>query len=255
MKNFLPTRQLFSCLQKLQQAPLFYFPTILSIIVGLITSSIIIFFHPDISTSKQLIKKTFHVPHSPHGRGIPRNRKVSGSMGGLTCKLTLVALAPEFQTPQKDVWGETTTQFPTLWFSINASVPSKTKLEFSLQDENDKDSILTATIETPQQPGIIGIKNSKQPLELNKTYHWTLKTTEFCDNGKEEPPKYVAGFITMVKENNDGGIWYDNVTNIAQQLLSKPDDVLLKKQWKSLLKDIDLEETAEQPLISIVEAK
>jgi Domain of Unknown Function (DUF928) len=223
------------------------------IIAGLITTAILILVKQDASIAEQLMKKkSFRLPPIPHGRGIPRNRTVSFSMGGQTCRLDLVALAPEFQNP-KDVWGETTTPFPILWFSVNAAIPSKTKLEFSLQDEAEKSIFITA-LDTPQQPGIIGIKITKQPLEINKTYHWTLKTIEFCDESRDEPSKFVSGFITMVKENDDGGIWYDNVTNIAQQLLLKPNDMLLI-QWRSLLKDVDLEELTKQPLLSIVDVR
>jgi Domain of Unknown Function (DUF928) len=209
-------------------------------------------------------------PPAPQSRGFPAMRDAAISRGNcLNPGAKLVALAPKFaqkglnngDSDEQSVWGQTTMEYPTVWFFV-PFIDRSTQLEFILLNQN-KEIIYQSSIPTPAKDGIIGVEiaKSQKPLELNKHYHWTLKAKVSC-GGSVPEKKYVDGWIQRVSlpagidiSDNptqvyvDRGIWYDAVTSLAQQRLEEPNNVQLKQDWRDLLGSTNLEDIAEQPLL------
>jgi hypothetical protein len=208
-------------------------------------------------------------PPAPPSRGFPAVRDAGISRGNcLNPGAKLVALAPKFVQKglgngdmEQSVWGQTTMEYPTLWFFVPFTDRS-TRLEFFLQNRN-KEIIYQSIVPTPTKDGIIGVEipKSQKPLELNQHYRWTLKTTVSC-GGSSPEKKFVDGWIQRVRlpvgidiSNNptqvyvDRGIWYDAVTSLALQRLQEPKNAQLKQDWKDLLGSTNLEKISEQLLL------
>jgi hypothetical protein len=189
-------------------------------------------------------------PLRPRGHGFPGNQKAAIARGD-NCDSSaeeLIALAPEFTQANEDsVWGQTTSAHPTIWFFMPYT-DRTTNLKFSLQNDRE-DDLYTADIPAPKIPGIISVQipASQQPLQVNQKYRWKLTAKIYCDKGISE--KYVMGWVSRVNSSNADGIWYDNVTILAQQLLLDPNNVQLKQDWNDLLNSANLEKVAKQPLL------
>jgi Domain of Unknown Function (DUF928) len=190
-------------------------------------------------------------PPSLPPRGVPGNRTAAISRGD-SCDSSaedLVALAPEFTQTNPDeesVWGQTTSDRLTLWFFMPYT--NRTTLEFSLQDDREE-NIYISKISAPKTPGIISVRipASQKSLQVNQKYRWKLTAKIYCDKGITE--KYAMGWVSRVNSSNSDGIWYDSVTNLAQQLLLAPNNVQLKQDWNDLLNSASLEKFANYPLL------
>jgi Domain of Unknown Function (DUF928) len=189
-------------------------------------------------------------PPAPPSTGYPGNRTAAISRGD-NCDSSaeeLIGLAPEFTQANEDsVWGQTTSARPTLWFFMPYT-DRTTKLEFSLQDDREE-NIYSSRIPAPKTPGIISVRIpvSQKPLQVNQKYRWKLTAKIYCDKGITE--KYTMGWVSRVNSSNSDGIWYDNVTILAQQLLLAPNNVQLKQDWNNLLNSANLEKIANYPLL------
>jgi Domain of Unknown Function (DUF928) len=264
MKDRLSIMTIFCLTPMMRPKDSFRLAMMLGLIVSLDIIAPCVFLPQNSSVAQQLKrKKKISPPPAPPSRGVPGNRTVSASRS--RCDLNLVALAPQFSTntpgqvSENSVWGKTTSSSPTFWFFVPAT-SSSTQLEFSLQNQEEED-VYRASIPTPLQPGIIGVKVSpKQPLQPNINYHWRLKAKVSC--GTSTPNRvYVDGWVTQVslsgvmsqKDNSEiyaeKGIWYDAVTSLAQQRLQRPNDLKIRQDWRDLLESANLEEIAKQPLI------
>jgi hypothetical protein len=52
-----------------------------------------------------------------------------------------------------------------------------------------------------------------------------------------------------------GGIWHEAVTRLAELRRQKPNDVTLKEEWDKLLRSINLEAIAPEPITSMLTPK
>jgi hypothetical protein len=209
-------------------------------------------------------------PPPPPSRGFPATGKAAISRGQcFNTGAKLVALAPQFVQKglnnggidEQSVWGQTTMEYPTVWFFVPFTDRS-TQLEFFLQNRS-KDVIYQSIVQTPAKDGIIGVKipRSQKLFDLSKHYRWTLKATVSC-GGSSPEKKFVNGWIQRVslpagidmsinptQVYVDRGIWYDAVTSLAQQRLQEPNNDQLKQDWKDLLGATNLEEISGQLLL------
>jgi hypothetical protein len=236
------------------------FPVILGVIMSFGATMPLALVQHETAVAQQRRKQ----PTAPRSRGVPGNRtaSISRSCGTSSeANRKLIAFAPHFtqkgtnQIPEESVWGTTTLEHPSFWFFIPYT-DSTTKLEFSLQNQQEEDIYRTA-ISVPQKSGVIAVRipTSQAALQVNQSYRWTLKARVFC--GSSTPDRlYVDGWVTRVKlpggtQTNNGDIdaWYDAVTNLAEQRLQKPNDAQLKQAWVELLQSADLGSLAEQPLL------
>ncbi len=81
--------------------------------------------------------------------------------------------------------------------------------------------------------------------------------SRYKDLAKTPNRVFVDGWVTRVNlpgMSNSGsyaeqGIWYDAVTSLARQRLQQPIDLQLQHDWIDLLKSVNLEPIAKQPLV------
>jgi hypothetical protein len=199
-------------------------------------------------------------------RGMPGNRTERASRSCAASlqspKVGLVAIAPEWSdTPnRRNVWGQTASEHPTLWFFV-PQTPTMEKLEFSLQTQDNED-IHRVSLPVPKQSGIFAVRvpTTKLALAPGQSYQWTLKADLACPaakaNQSSEPNQvFVKGWIERVKSPTTTLVsdqpWYDAVTAIAESRLRSPNDPKLKQAWTDLLKSEQLGDLVDQPLLSL----
>lgn len=184
-------------------------------------------------------------------------------------------------TPTGSVLGLTVVSHPTFWFYVPYSITPERPLEFILKDDRDNIIYQTLLSESATTPGVVGFKlpDTVTPLVVNKRYNWFL--TMACDrpapnsSSQEEPTKiFVSGWVERVplapslQQELDkataqqkallyanGGIWHEAVTTLAELRRQKPNDVTLKEEWANLLRSINLEAIAPEPITSMLTPK
>ncbi|MEP1061689.1 MULTISPECIES: DUF928 domain-containing protein [Cyanophyceae] len=212
-------------------------------------------------------------PRRPLGR--PKNRRFGGaSRNGCAAikadQSLLTALIPD------DEFIYTIAERPTFWFYIPYSAATIANVKFVLQDAADpmaqslypqsEDVIL------PQgkQPGVIGIRlpATSTPLQVGKTYRWTLKV--HCgEQSANAEPVYVQGTVERMmltpalqrqlqaqrKQPREqmllyarNGIWYEALTTLAELRRDRPRDPKLLADWQKLLQTIGLQDVSNKPL-------
>ncbi|MEH1901092.1 MAG: DUF928 domain-containing protein [Nostoc sp.] len=229
---------------------------------------------------------TFSPPPPPPDRGATGDRKGAASRGCGVSNQSIIALVPIYKQTLKQaqteavsvtkVWGLTTEEYPTFWFFVPYQKSVINSIEFVLKDESSKlsQTLYRTTVIKPEEPGIISIRLSAttSPLQVDKMYHWFFKMKIICN--PQQPPEleYVEGWVQRVNLNPKlnspkqatpqqrvnlyakNGIWNDALTTLAQLRLAKPEDPTLAVEWMNLLKSVDLENLAKQPLIKCCQA-
>ncbi|WP_375512107.1 DUF928 domain-containing protein [uncultured Nostoc sp.] len=173
------------------------------------------------------------------------------------------------------VWGLTTEEYPTFWFYVPYKKSTIHSIEFVLKDESSKlsQSLFRTIVTIPEIPGIISIPLSATTpsLQVDKMYHWFFKIKIICNPQQPPEREYVEGWVQRVNLNPklvdnskqatpqqqvklyaENGIWYDALTTLAELRLTKPQDPTLAVEWMNLLKSVDLENLAKQPLLKEV---
>ncbi len=251
---------------------------------GIIGYSPMIWMTPVVATTP----KKFSPPPPPPDRGAAGDRGGAASRGCGVSNQSVIALVPIYKETLKQrqteafsvtkVWGLTTEKYPTFWFFIPYKKSTINSIEFVLKDESSKPSqTLYRTIVTiPEVPGIISIHLSANtpPLQVDKMYHWFFKIKVICNPQQPLEQEYVEGWVQRADLNPklvdslkqatpqqrvnlyaENGIWYDALTTLAELRLSKPEDPTLAVEWMNLLKSVDLENLAKQPLLTIQNSK
>ena len=231
-----------------------------------ITSTIIIGIFNGVTTSLATQKPPPLVPFSHHlvsklpeppSTPPPDNKTTPG--GGLnplrmSCNSQdkkLRALIPE-KNPVL-----TTSNHPTLLFYLPDNPSDVLEGEFWLNSRDEKQRIYRKTkFKLSQIPGIIRISFEEDiPLEKGKYYHWYLKI--YCnDETKDQADLDVNGWLKRVQptperqdkiKSGSPDIWYDSLAKIATKLSNFPQDILLKENWRKLLKLIEAENLVNEP--------
>ncbi|MEO0373792.1 MAG: DUF928 domain-containing protein [Cyanobacteria bacterium P01_A01_bin.17] len=204
-------------------------------------------------------------PRAPQGR-----QKGGSSRGGSELQQSvypLTALVPATTGPnqEKFVWGLTTAERPVLWFMMPEleSAP----VEFVLQDEHDR-YIHKANFTLPSSlsQGLVqvGLPDSMPALEFDKRYTWTLAIAAT----PRHPTMFVQGTIYRVPLATSlrqpigqatelekvaiyaqYGLWHDAIATLAQLRQTYPQNMQVKTAWADLLKQAQLDEIANQPLL------
>lgn len=211
----------------------------------------------DATQTRREKPKRFVPPPLPDREAPKGRRKGAASRTGLrSCPpeaSNLTALVPEIENNKP--WGLTFAEYPTFWVFI-PTLPRKVRsAEFVLQDEEDRDIYRTQLV-LPATSGIIGIDPPDLPqnaLEIDENYRWTFRI--FCD--RQNPRFYVSvdGIVKRVaqEDSNLNNVWYDILTDLAKRRLAKPEDIELRDEWVRLMRQIDLEELAQTPVLSCCE--
>lgn len=183
--------------------------------------------------------------------------------------------------PTGSVLGLTATNHPTFWFYFPYSLTSARPVEFILKDDKDNIIYQTELSESGTTPGVVGFKlpHTVPPLEVNKRYNWFF--TIACDSkdsissDQEEPNKiFVSGWVERVSLSPalqrqleqarpqqqarlyaNAGIWHEAVTALAELRRQNPNDATLRQEWANLLRSVNLEAIASEPITSMLTPK
>jgi hypothetical protein len=182
--------------------------------------------------------------------------------------IPLTALAP--------IWGRSVSEYPTFWFYTPYSAAVINNVRFVFQDSDDpqarslypqsEDVILPKGT----QPGVIGIRlpTTSSPLQVGKTYRWTLKVSCGEQSANAEPVYVKVRVIRTVltpelqrqlqaQRHNPreqmllyarNGIWYEALTTLAELRRARPHDPKLLADWQKLLQTIGLQDVSDKPL-------
>lgn len=224
---------------------------------------------------------------APPNRGAPapgqrRGAASRGSCPNVTKPLT--ALVPIIQetadggnsptaamTTSDSVLGLTIAEHPTFWFYVPYSLnspPTVLSVEFVLQDEKSKEVYKTVLTTSENSPGVFSFElpPSAPPLEVGRRYNWYFSI--YCGNSGASG--FVYGWVERVALNPSlksqleratplgrvalyakGGIWYDAVTSLANLRRENPQNAALMADWNELLKSVDLNAIAQEPIQSV----
>ncbi|MEH2463023.1 DUF928 domain-containing protein [Nostoc sp.] len=232
-------------------------------IFGMVLLGILGYYPMILMTPVAAIPIAFSPPPPPPDRGAAGDRGGAASRGCGVSNQSIIALVPVYKETLKPgqtevvsvtkVWGLTTEEYPSFWFFVPYQKSAINSIEFVLQDESSKPSqtLSRTTVTIPEVPGIISIRlnPTTPPLQVDKMYHWFFKMKIICN--PQQPPewKYVEGWVQRVNLYAKNSIWYDALTTLAELRLAKPKDPTLAVEWMNLLKSVDLENLAKQPLI------
>ncbi|MEH2071569.1 MAG: DUF928 domain-containing protein [Nostoc sp.] len=220
-----------------------------------------------IAKSQQPASSGNQAPQDGSSRGRPSQRGGAGSRGSCpSVEVPLIALIPEKKV------GLVVEKNTTFWVFVpyqSNDVPSG---EFVLQDEANND-IYRASFTLPEIPGIVSFSlPSDVSLEVNKTYQWYFKV--YCHQ-QQFDPVFVRGWVerialtsnlerqlkTAITESDriqlytQNGIWYSALTELAKLRLTEPKNATLDNEWAKLLKNVELENLAQKPLVGQVKIK
>lgn len=178
----------------------------------------------------------------------------------------LVALMPASNI------GTTTEAYPTFWFYVSAPVPDASggvpaarTAEFMLLDENQT-PVLDAPISVPlpSTAGVVSFRlpETLPPLEPGKSYNWFFAVLDRPDQLSND--LYVSGWVERVAPNPqldqqlsataagdryavyaDYDIWYEAVTQLAQNRTSHP------QAWNQILALFNLQDATQAPVVNL----
>lgn len=205
----------------------------------------------------------YEPPPPPPTSGEPTQRGAGG--GGRGCEP--IALVPKILDKEGSyLWGQTVAERPQFWFVLPRKLTKKDAVTFVLEKPGKE--IYKTTLKSEIPKGIISFTIPKQipPLQIGKTYSWSLSLS--CDfETLEDKPGEVQGTIqrvaistqlknqlagakTPVEQANayaKNGIWFDTLTTIAVNMRGqKPKDVSIA--WNQLLQQVNLEKAAPLPI-------
>jgi hypothetical protein len=172
-------------------------------------------------------------------------------------------------TPITQVWGLTSADHPRFWFFMPYEPTQMRAIEFVLQNSQDQ-TIYRTPIPAPSAPGIVSVNlpSTVSGLEMNQQYHWFFKVRAVCEPNQTMTLDYVEGWIQRTHLEQglrdrltqatprqqaalyaENGIWYDALNTLAELKLTQPEDGAIAQDWTDLLKSVELEDLATQPLI------
>lgn len=199
----------------------------------------------------------------------PKNLAPKKSTGGASrdassCGADMTSSTQASVTPllPKTNIGLTLAQRPTIFVYIPQTKAKKAL--FNLQDEQGKQYYQT-TLSVPSKRGVMAIKlpSSLTPLKTGKNYQWSL--VMICTQELEPDSPWVNGWIRRVEANRSFnhqsdlevasqlagmGIWYDSVAALADLRKKQPNNLTVATSWEELLKSVDLNAIANEPLIN-----
>ena len=161
----------------------------------------------------------------------------------------------------------TVADYPTLWFYVPYSPDSRLEAEFTLMGEND---VYKTRFLLKEKPGIIGLKlpEKLRPLQAGKRYIWVLSM--ICNPNDRSADIFVYGDIERIpldstlqaqlKKMSDpkarsalyaeNELWPEALTTLAQARRRNLKDRQLQADWSNLLKSMNLDNIASEPLTS-----
>lgn len=191
----------------------------------------------------------------PLTKGAPKVRLTGGSRGTGDAAVTLDVLAPD------DV-GLTTREQPSLfWYQ---SRPSSARFELTLLRDREPQPLLRITAEHAASAGIQRLDLSRTDVRLQPgvEYQWVVALVTDPENRSTD--LVASGFIRRVEPDAElgrklgsagaesrpavyaeGGIWYDALATLADDLAARPDHPELNRARADLLGQVGLKAAEE----------
>ncbi len=166
----------------------------------------------------------------------------------------------------------TVADHPTLWFYVPYSPDSNLEAEFTLItliDEKENDFYNTRFL-LKEKPGIIGLKlpEKSPPLQAGKDYTWHFSV--ICNPADRSGDVSINGSIQRISLNStlqaqlekmsdpraqstlyaENKLWSEALTVLAQVRRRNLQDRTLQADWSNLLKSMNLNDIASEPLTS-----
>jgi hypothetical protein len=207
----------------------------------------------------------YNPPPPPPNQGEPGDRGQGGAQRG--CEVT--ALVPITKTNDRSLaWGTTTRDRPTFWLHLQRpnNITTNLNLQLELKALNQpQHSSHTSNFTLEEVPaGIISFtpNNTVPPLEVNQTYHWSLKV--YCNQDEQfvrtqgtirrvalsaETQKQLNGKTPLEQASVYArqGIWFEALTTLGTEIRNSQDEGAIAT-WQSLLKQANLQRSATAPI-------
>ena len=209
---------------------------------------------PPVFAQAQTTNAAPHVKFRPPISGTPSVRVTGGSRGTGEALTTLDVLAP-------DEIGITTQEQPSLfWYQ---SKPATAKFELTLLEDNKVKPLVQFEIDRSSKAGIQRLKLSEHgaKLAVGVEYQWVIALVTDPDNRSKD--LVASGVIKRIDPAADlkekiasatpaslpgvyaeGGIWYDALSMLSDQIDAHPDDQALRQTRADLLRQVGLKAAA-----------
>ncbi len=211
----------------------------------------------------------FQRPTRTAGTGAPGDRSDGGSRGDcLAAGTALNALVPMEQADEEiapgvvvpgqvQVWGNTTSSNPTLWFYLPQPIANGT-LDFQLLSA-DGQELKRYSSQLPSKAGVLPIQLSETNLATGNRYRWTMRIEVTCPDN-EFQALAVNGWVARVELPADiasnlagagpeeqavlyaeAGLWHDTLTILMELYQANPNDPNVTLALDNLMDQIGLE--------------
>ncbi len=211
--------------------------------------------HPGVEAKKSKMATPGRMPvYKPPRRGVPAGRLAGGTRGIGDQLPFLCVLTPEHI-------GLTIQEQPSLyWF-----LPELTSypIEFTIIEFWGIQPLLETPLKPPVQPGVqsIRLKDYGVRLQPGVQYKWFVvlvpdsdhRSKDIITGGEIERITLSDTLRARLKQTNtseavhifaEAGIWYDALSSISELIEAAPNDMVLRKQRVSLLRQVSLPEIA-----------
>lgn len=199
---------------------------------------------------------------SPDFSGDGRPKRTAGGASRSQClaenDVPLTAIVPDTSV------ALTAAKSPTFWFYLPNSLTSKHSVEFVLKDDRDKYIYKTELAGEKVSSGIIGLQlPATITLNAKHDYHWYFLV--HCQARNKFV--YVNGSVRRIETPNldisnslpqeqlnfyaSQGLWYDAMTNVAEQMSANPQNPTNQDNWATLLQSVELNELIHKPVVSL----
>ncbi|MDB9373341.1 DUF928 domain-containing protein [Nodularia sphaerocarpa] len=163
---------------------------------------------------------------------------------------------------------QTTAEHPTFFFYIPQTAKKVHGLEFVLRDDESIQPLYREKFNPVGQAGIVSITipANRPSLKTGKEYTWAFSM--ICDPRSRDQDLYLEGKIELLQEENlsdqiqqtnepldrvviyaTAGFWENALSTLANLRRQRPNDPKVQEYWFDLLKSVELEKVANEPLL------
>jgi hypothetical protein len=194
--------------------------------------------------------------------GAPARTAGGGQRGGPACvrgKIPLTALAPSNNL------GTTVSGNPTLFWYVPQTEAKSAK--FVMLD-NQANAIYTTILPLKGTPGVVKLSLPAN-VSLQPGQDYTTELTLNCDSENPSDQRIVQGLVKRTELNAQqktqlaaateplqkaqvyaqAKVWQETLTILAQLRSTRPNDPRITDAWQELLKSVQLEPIATEPLL------
>lgn len=214
--------------------------------------------------------------HSTSRSNAPTGRTRGGAGRGPLCpfiEVPLRAIVPVSQdvktgtSAAEVVLGTTIEERPTFWFYVPYSAAKGLDTaKFVLLDADQNLVSQPILVSLSGTPGIVSFHLPEAySLEVDKLYNWYFSIV--CDAAKPSRNPGVRGWVQRIAANPEltadldrvapleryiayaeNGVWFEMVTDLAENLDRNPTNATLQADWTALLEELDLAALQDSPI-------